>query len=455
MRKIDSVIEKSAPYVELLTRLDELEEHLTNLLKKTEETANTVLKLESLTEETAGALLKLKSLTEETADALLNLESIKDRLSVLEKNRTDLYDRVDRMAGNITHLENRLDVLEKNRMDLYDRATQMAEAIARLEGMASGARLSVLEENRDDLYSRIDQIKHILCDTGIINLRSRLDSRIIRLELLWYYQDEKRRIALDKEMLTILQLLDTDYDYGKRSGRLFAEDPYYGAVSESSHPHFSMGSDSGIWYANLDGKRIYLGENRDDAESYLKETIHYLEGNTPHRYLEPAVDGIDVPEGAILLDIGAAEGFFGIRHIEKCKKVYFFEYDERWLTYLEKTCEPFRDKIEIVRGFVGDGKNDIRLDKFFENREKPTFIKMDVEGAEGAVLRGMSNLLLSDDPLTMLICTYHRQEDWERYYEMLKNRFDIYPSSGFYWDMVDPNPPFFRRGIMRAVKRKR
>ena len=34
MRKIDSVIEKSAPYVELLTRLDELEEHLTNLLKK-------------------------------------------------------------------------------------------------------------------------------------------------------------------------------------------------------------------------------------------------------------------------------------------------------------------------------------------------------------------------------------------------------------------------------------
>lgn len=389
-------------------------------------------------------------------DLLARIMALEEHSTVIEENLADLSKRTDKIANTMFKLEsveNRLDVLEKNRTDLYERSDQIGNAVRRLEGEAAGDRLSILERNREDLFARVDQIKHVLCDTGIIHLKSRLDARLIRLEILWYYRENAIRSTLSKELLGILKQLETDYDYGKSGGRLFPEDPYYSSESENSPPCFSMGFDAGMWYANLDGKRIYLGENQKDAESYLKETLYYLEGNTPHRYLEPDVDGIDIPEGAVLLDIGAAEGFFGIRHIEKCKKVYFFEYDERWLTYLEKTCEPFRDKIEIVRGFVGDRENDIRLDDFFENREKPSFIKMDVEGAEGAVLRGMPRLLESTDPLTLLICTYHRQEDWEHYYEILKDRFDIHSSSGFYWDMIDPNPPFFRRGIMRAVKK--
>lgn len=79
-------------------------------------------------------------------------------------------------------------------------------------------------------------------------------------------------------------------------------------------------------------------------------------------------------------------------------------------------------------------------------------IKMDVEGAEGAVLRGMGELLYDNNPLTLFICTYHRQEDWDRYYEMLKGRYRISHSKGYYWNVQDPHPPFFRRGIMRAEK---
>ena len=184
----------------------------------------------------------------------------------------------------------------------------------------------------------------------------------------------------------------------------------------------------------------------------MEETIYWLEGNTPHRYIDTDYDGIAFPDDAVLLDIGAAEGYFGVKHYDKCKKVYFFECDQRWLRYLRKTCEPL-DKAEIVEGFVGDTTNSIRLDKFFENiNERPTIIKMDVEGAEGAVLRGMGNLLFDENPLTLLICTYHRQEDWDRYYEMLKGHYRISHSKGYYWNVQDPHPPFFRRGILRAEK---
>lgn len=358
----------------------------------------------------------------ELQNILSELETVKNRLSILEMDRTELFSRIDLAQEKI---ENSLIALDK---------------------------IHILEQDRTRLFQRVDNIWLILRACGLSNMNSRIDSRIIRLEILWYYQKKSRREKLDAEELKLLDMLEYDYEYERDKGRTFPEDSYYNPDKKKELP-YKINCEDNMWYADINGKKLFLGENKRDSEEYLRETLFWLESDTPHRYLDPDKDKVDIPKGCILLDIGAAEGFFGIRYLERCKKIYFFEYDEKWLRYLRKTCAPYSDKVEIVEGYVGDREQDIRLDDFFKDREKPTVIKMDVEGAEGAILRGMKNLIENDDPLTILLCTYHREEDWQRYFEMLNERFTITSSNGYYWDMQDPHPPFFRRGIMRAVKK--
>lgn len=50
------------------------------------------------------------------------------------------------------------------------------------------------------------------------------------------------------------------------------------------------------------------------------------------------------------------------------------------------------------------------LDDFFENREKPTFIKMDIEGVEMRALEGASEIIKKYRP-KLAICVYHKLED--------------------------------------------
>lgn len=192
----------------------------------------------------------------------------------------------------------------------------------------------------------------------------------------------------------------------------------------------------------------------DYDNAYRMATNLYREFFTdnPHRYLKPEDDGVDVPEGAIIADVGGAEGLFGMTFIDRIKKLYVFESEPHWISKLEKTFAPFKDKVVIVQGTVGDRPEDIRLDDYFADKEKPTVVKMDIEGYEPFALNGMTDLINSDDPLTMLICTYHRQSDWNDFYGRLHERFTITSSEGYFWFMPDPMPPFFRHGVMRAVK---
>ncbi len=297
-----------------------------------------------------------------------------------------------------------------------------------------------------------------LCRCDLFNLNTRIDQRLIRLEILQYYSDPKNCTALDPEQKRLLKHLREDYDYERSGGRKYPDDPWYEKPDKPKKPEeqisFPMGQENGLWYAEIAGKKIFLGESKDHEERYMKGLIKETETDSPHRYLDPAQDGVDVPEGAILVDVGAAEGYFGMKYLDRCKEVYFFESEERWLRCLRKTCAPYMDKIEIVEGYVGDQNDQIKLDDFFRDKEKPTFIKMDVEGAEGAVLRGMSGMLHDPSlPMTLLICTYHRQEDWDRYEAMLKGNFKLYSGDRYYWHLPDACPPFFRKGVMRAVKK--
>jgi hypothetical protein len=56
-------------------------------------------------------------------------------------------------------------------------------------------------------------------------------------------------------------------------------------------------------------------------------------------------------------------------------------------------------------------------------------------------------------PMQLAVCLYHRQEDEVAYTDMLKEYFTLSFSSGYYWQMPDPRPPFFRHGVLRATRR--
>lgn len=461
--------EKLTHYEELRTQILELQERLEQQERENKELSahlrakeeaplsleNAIYDRFSVLEHDRNELFVRLDTLQKQLDGFLQQAKDDTRIAILEQDRTELFARLDVLEKQVNEFlqqtkdDTRVAILEQDRSELFARIDEIESD----QNNGFENRIQILETDRTALYKRLDDLKYILCNTGIINLKSRLDSRIIRLEILWYYRDKNRRQALNEDELALLDKLETEYDYGRDTGRTYPEDKYYQQTESKLSTPYQMGKEDGIWYAEIDGKKIYLGENKKDAELYIQETLFYLEGNTPHRYLNPEEDGIDIPEGSILVDIGAAEGFFGIRHIGKCKKVYFFECDKKWIKYLKKTCAAFPEKAEIVCGYVGDAEGEIKLDEFFRQREKPTVVKMDVEGAEGAVLRGMSGLLRGSNPLTLFLCTYHREEDWNRYVDILKDNFEIRSSSGYYWDMSDPYPPFFRRGIMRAVKK--
>ena len=104
--------------------------------------------------------------------------------------------------------------------------------------------------------------------------------------------------------------------------------------------------------------------------------------NSPHRYLS---ESFNPGNDDVVADIGAAEGNFSLSVIEKVKKIYLFEYDQEWIEALRATFAPWAEKVEIINKYVSDYNDEshIRFDTFFEMKKDITFLKIDVDGAEG------------------------------------------------------------------------
>lgn len=63
----------------------------------------------------------------------------------------------------------------------------------------------------------------------------------------------------------------------------------------------------------------------------------------------------------------------------------------------------------------------LTLDAVLNQREdKVTYIKMDIEGAEGAAIDGAKKIIMEDHP-KLGVCIYHKEEDlWELPYKIMK-----------------------------------
>jgi hypothetical protein len=285
-----------------------------------------------------------------------------------------------------------------------------------------------------------------------------------------YYADNGRYAALDEEGKCIVDFLGGPSFYNwtlhERVYPLDSTDdkkkipPGYvdispGAVSwigRYSEKDLTVYKDSnGLYYGLLHKNKVFLGFSKETAERYWKLILSEQVLTHPHCYLD---DEFNVPSNAIIVDIGAAEGFFVIANIEKIKKAYIFETENYWVELLKKTYAPFGNKVEIIQGFVGDCPGNISLDEFFKDREKPVFLKLDVEGSELSVLQSAKRLLNDKSlPLQIACCTYHRQEDALMISTFFGNNFAKKYSNSYFWHMPDPQPPFLRHGVMRATKK--
>lgn len=212
---------------------------------------------------------------------------------------------------------------------------------------------------------------------------------------------------------------------------------------------------NGLPYVIHSGKRLYYKRSMSDtdvARNYFGEGCITQDKDSPHLYLE---DGLFSTLNGVIADVGCAEANFALDVVEGAEKVFLFEGTPEWHEALEATFEPWKDKVFIVKKWLGEETNaqSISLDDFFAE-QRVDLIKMDIEGAEKSALLGGRKILSRDNP-ELIICTYHKWDDAR----VFKNFLEKYPyklshTKGymiFIWD-EDFDPPYLRRGVLRAAR---
>jgi|LakMenE01Jun11ns_1017448.scaffolds.fasta_scaffold9955426_3 hypothetical protein len=171
-------------------------------------------------------------------------------------------------------------------------------------------------------------------------------------------------------------------------------------------------SDNGMPYVMHHGRKLYFPASYDDQKliTLYRSLIIEQDIESAHRY----VTSYDELSGKTLLDIGSAEGIFSLDTIEYTKHVYLFECEEFWIDSLNATFAPWKDKVTIIRKYVGDKSegNFTTIDDFMKDKSvDDLFLKMDIEGAEKSALKGANQTLKNGKNNRLAVCVYHRDED--------------------------------------------
>jgi len=153
-------------------------------------------------------------------------------------------------------------------------------------------------------------------------------------------------------------------------------------------------------------------------------------------YFPEFIDSLQAPE--TFVDCGAYDGDtvlrFLIRNDHRFAQIFAFEPDPENFRALEENiarlAEDVRERIEISRCAIGEQKvkvsfaatgtvgasfgegnvtvQCISLDEVLRH-ENPTYIKMDIEGAEPSAIRGAKSLIRDHQPV-VAACSYHVQD---------------------------------------------
>lgn len=210
-------------------------------------------------------------------------------------------------------------------------------------------------------------------------------------------------------------------------------------------------------YTDFENNKLYFSvkyRNKFRAQRYLNNLLIEQDTESPHRYLSPNID-LNSNE-IIFFDIGGAEGLISLQLINKVKKIYIFECNEKWINALNKTFEKYKDKVEIINKYVTNkiDEHNITIDEFIKQKgleNEKILIKMDIEGCEEQALTGAQKTIERVEDIDWLICTYHLQESERIVRDFFKN-YNIETSKGymFYYYDYSFKEPYLRRGVIRA-----
>lgn len=211
-----------------------------------------------------------------------------------------------------------------------------------------------------------------------------------------------------------------------------------------------------LFYIFYNKKRLYFkrGFTKNEVRNYFKSLLVEQDIDSPHRYIK---DNFGIQRNDIVVDIGAAEGIFGLSIIDSVSEIYIFESDESWIEALTASFRPWSNKVTIVQSFVTNETvgNHIRLDDYFMVDNGINFIKIDVEGEEQNVILGAKDVLEKGTMIKLVISTYHKQNDSLIIKQLLQSYGFVGDfSDGYMLFFHDKNiePPFFRKGLLRATK---
>lgn len=151
-----------------------------------------------------------------------------------------------------------------------------------------------------------------------------------------------------------------------------------------------------------------------------------------------------------VLEVGANIGYYALLESKLCKKVYAVEPEERNMHNLKRNIKLNNVKnIETFELALGDRKGKAimninaksnwhsfypiegtigtkevemdTIDNFLKDKEKPTFVRMDVEGFEVNILKGMKETLKSLNRLFIEVHTHiMTDEETREFFDILK-----------------------------------
>lgn len=167
-----------------------------------------------------------------------------------------------------------------------------------------------------------------------------------------------------------------------------------------------------------DGKKLYYPRNMQtsDVIYFYRSQLLEQDKRSGHCYFK----NMDLyPVGGVFVDLGAAEGNFSLRLVERAKHIYIFECDAGWIEALEETFKPWKEKVTIVNKFVSDQVDETKttLSHYFKDEPKIDVVKMDIEGEELNVIKNSLDFLMVHRETKLVMCAYHRENDE---YEMKK-----------------------------------
>lgn len=280
----------------------------------------------------------------------------------------------------------------------------------------------------------------------------------LRVKILNY--QEYKKILREYRELVLNDEQKKCIDYIKKNGPAFrpyswAKEYMCNSVKVYTDRERSMN------YVMHNNRKLYFpsGWAKSDIFKLYNELCLEQDNRSAHCYFNT---DFCIDKDSAFVDVGAAEGIIALDNIERVSKCYLIESNPDWITALQATFAPYKDKVIIIPRIASEvsDKQSVTLDELLKD-EKDICVKIDVEGNEMSVLNGMKGILATADDrkIKIAVCVYHKWNDEKVISEMLKDYLENVSIAPNYLcmfkdfennEIVQGKMPYLRHGVLRA-----